>query len=237
MTTSPIAADSRIQPILRRAGRQHPLRQIGLIVILLLCSAIFLSLLYWMVSPRSRPRAMRCATRRPGGRTPSSGRTSRDAFTSLPFARFYLNSFIIVTLNTLGAVLSSSLIGYGFARYAFRQQYPVHRRAGDAALPGEITLIPVFLLFKQLGWLNYHPAIGRACFLWQRLLHLPFRQFMRGISSELLDAAVIDGASAFGVYRHIVAPLSLPVVCHRNGFQLLWTWNDFFSPLITCKKG
>lgn len=142
-----------------------------------------------------------------------------------------------MTLNTVGTVLSSSLIGYGFARYRVPGSNILFFVVlATLALPGEITLIPVFLLFKQLGWLNTILPLVVPAFFGNAFYIFLFRQFMRGISRELMDAAVIDGATQFGVFRHIVAPLSAPVFATVTVFNALWAWNDFFSPLIYLQK-
>jgi multiple sugar transport system permease protein len=159
------------------------------------------------------------------------------AFGSLPFGRFYLNSFIIVALNTLGTVLSSALIGYGFARFNVPgSNFLFGIVLATLALPGEVTLIPVFLLFKYLGWLNTILPLVVPAFFGNAYFIFLFRQFMRGIPRDLMDAAVIDGASQLGIFWYIVTPLSLPVYATVTVFNFLWNWNDFFTPLIYLQK-
>ncbi len=237
MTTSQIAADSHTAGPSARWIIRVSWRQIRLILILLVCSVIFLTPLYWMVITAFKTQGDALRYPPTWWPNPFIWTNFPAAFTSLPFARFYLNSFVIVTLNTVGTVLSSSLIGYGFARYRVPGSNILFIGVlATLALPGEITLIPIFLLFKQLGWLNTILPLVVPAFFGNAFFIFMFRQFMRGISNELLDAAVIDGASAFGVYRHIVAPLSLPVFATATVFNFLWTWNDFFSPLIYLQK-
>jgi multiple sugar transport system permease protein len=155
------------------------------------------------------------------------------AFNTLPFGQFYLNSFKIVALSTIGTVISSALVGYGFAQYNVTGSKLLFGiLLATLAMPDEVLLIPVFLLFKQLGWLNTILPLVVPSFFGNAFYIFLFRQFFRGIPRELLDAAYIDGVNHFGAFWYIVLPLSLPVVAVVTVFNFISKWNDFFSPLI-----
>jgi multiple sugar transport system permease protein len=159
------------------------------------------------------------------------------AFSVLPFGRFFINSLVITVLNTVGTVISSALIGYGFARYrAPGSNFLFIIVLATLALPPEVTLIPVFMLFKQLGWVNTILPLVVPAFFGNSYFIFLFRQFFRSIPRDLLDAATVDGASQIGTFFYIVAPLSGAVFATVTIFNFLWSWNDFFTPLIYLQK-
>ena len=217
--------------------RQKFLKQVVLTSLLIGMSILFLIPLYWMVITALKTQGD--ILRYPPSLWPrpvTFDNFSR-AFNALPFGRFYYNSFVIVIINTIGTVFSSALIGYGFARY----QVPGSNLLfgvllATLALPDEIFLIPVFLLFKQLGWLNTILPLVVPAFFGNAFYIFLFRQYMRGVPRELLDAAIIDGANQMGVFLFIVVPLSLPVFATVTVFNFLAKWNDFFTPLIYLQK-
>ncbi|NLG70267.1 MAG: carbohydrate ABC transporter permease, partial [Firmicutes bacterium] len=100
-------------------------------------------------------------------------------------------------------------------------------------LPGQITMIPLFVLFTRLGWIDtYLPLIVPSLFGGGAFNIFLFRQFFRSIPNELSDAARIDGCSEFRVFWQIVLPLAKPAAATVAIFAFLWTWNDFLGPLI-----
>jgi multiple sugar transport system permease protein len=138
-----------------------------------------------------------------------------------------------VVLHTLGTVISSALIGYGFARYNVPGSKLLFALLlATLALPEEVLLIPVFLLFKNLGWLNTILPLVVPAFFGNAFYIFLFRQFFRGIPNELLDAALIDGVNHLGAFWYVVMPLSFPVVAVVVVFNFISRWNDFFTPLI-----
>jgi len=206
-------------------------------VVLVIASLIFLLPLYWMIITAFKTQGDILRYPPTWWPEPTTFDNFTEAFGALPFGRFYLNSFAIVILNTLGTVLSSALIGYGFARFKVPgSDFLFGIVLATLALPGEVTLIPVFLLFKYLGWLNTILPLVVPAFFGNAYFIFLFRQFMRGIPRDLMDAAVIDGASQLGVFWYVVTPLSLPVYATVTVFNFLWNWNDFFTPLIYLQK-
>ena len=226
-----------IKPNFSRSAQRKLLKQFVFIFILIVISLVFLVPLYWMVIT---------ALKTPGDilRYPPSlwpNPVTFDnfprAFDALPFDRFYFNSFVIVIISTIGTVLSSSLIGYGFARYRVPGSNILFGvLLATLALPDEIFTIPIFLLFKQLGWLNTILPLVVPAYFGNAFYIFLFRQYMRGIPRELTDAAVIDGANSLGVFWYVIVPLSLPVFATVTVFNVLAKWNDFFTPLIYLQK-
>ncbi|MBD3177399.1 MAG: ABC transporter permease subunit [Armatimonadia bacterium] len=156
------------------------------------------------------------------------------------FVMFYLNSIFVAAVVTLGQLTTCSLAAYAFARLEFpgREQLFIGYLA-TMMVPGVVTLIPVFILLRELGlvdtyWALFLPVLFSAygTFL--------LRQFFMGIPRELEDAARMDGCGKLGVLRHVILPLSKPALATLATFTFIASWNDFMGPLIfinsTAKK-
>ena len=157
-----------------------------------------------------------------------------EALSKLPFFAFLANTLVLVVGATAGQVLSSSLVGYSFARLPFRgKAFWFMVLLATMMLPGQILLIPHFLTYKYLGWVNtYKPLIvphwlgGGAFFIFL------FRQFFKGIPRELEEAARIDGASDFQIYWRIFLPNAKPVLAAVTVMSFIAHWKEFMGPLI-----
>jgi len=154
--------------------------------------------------------------------------------TILEFGKGLRNTLLIAIPCLIGQTLSCSLVGYGLARFRFRGRDAVFILVlATMMLPGQVTLIPSFVIFQRLGlvgtfWPFWLPAwlatSGFNIFL--------LRQFFMTISPELEDAARIDGAGSFAIYWRIILPLAMPVIATVALFAFNYYWNDFFGPLI-----
>ena len=155
------------------------------------------------------------------------------AVTKVPFGHYLTNTLIIVVFGTIGTVISCILVAYGFARFRGRGMNILFLiLLSTVMLPPQVTLIPTFILFKQIGWYDtFLPLIIPAFFAnaWDVFL---LRQFFMTLSTELDDAARIDGAGPFGILWHIIIPQSYPVIATVTIFSILYAWNDFYAPLI-----
>jgi ABC-type glycerol-3-phosphate transport system permease component len=156
-----------------------------------------------------------------------------DALTFLPFGRFFRNTFVIAFFVIVGDLLSCSFIAYGFARLRFPgRDFLFIVLISTMMVPFAVRLLPLFLIFKSLGWINtYLPLIVPAYFGTPFFIFL-VRQFYRSIPQDLVDAARIDGASEIGIWWRIMLPLSKPVLIVVAIFAFQQTWNDFLAPLI-----
>jgi multiple sugar transport system permease protein len=216
-----------------KAKRKKLINRFILYGILLVFSVIFLLPFYWMLITAFKTPGDLLRFPPTWWPQPVSFANFPRAFNALPFDKFYINSFEIVILSTLGTVLSSALIGYGFARYNVKGSKLLFGiLLATLALPDEVLLIPVFLLFKRLGWLNSILPLVVPSYFGNAFYIFLFRQFFKGIPGELLDAAQIDGVNHFGAFWYIVRPLSTPVIAVVTVFNFISKWNDFFSPLI-----
>jgi multiple sugar transport system permease protein len=153
------------------------------------------------------------------------------------FGRFFLNSALVATLTVVGNTLSCLLAAYALGRLRFRLRgFWFAIMIGTLLLPGHVLIIPQYILFRTLGWVGgsfpYLPLLVPHFLATEAFFVFLMVQFMRGIPRELDEAAVIDGASPYSVFRHVVLPLSRPALVTTAIFSFIWTWNDFFRQLV-----
>jgi multiple sugar transport system permease protein len=155
------------------------------------------------------------------------------AWTVLPFAAFTRNSVIYTALALVGDVLSCSLVAFGFSRLSFHgRNFWFTIVLATLMLPSQVTLIPQFILFKQLGWLDSLLPLIVPTFFGQAFYIFLLRQFFLTLPTELDAAARIDGANPLQIYWWIVVPLARPALATVAIFSFIAHWNDFFGPLI-----
>lgn len=160
-----------------------------------------------------------------------------DAWTQAPFYLFYTNTAIITLLTVVGQIASAMLVAYGFARFQFPGRDLLFLLViGTLILPEEVTIIPTFLMFKQIGWIDtWWPLIVPLYFGGGGFAIFLLRQFFLSLPRDLDEAAEIDGASSFRVLWEIIAPLSRPAIAALAIFSFIDRWSDFFHPLIYLK--
>ncbi len=163
-------------------------------------------------------------------------RNYSDAWNAVPFGRYYINSIIVAVSVTLGQLVTSSMAAYAFARLNFPGRDKVFfGYLATLMIPGQVTMIPVFILLRQLGWINtYKALILPGIFTAYGTFML--RQFFLTIPADLEDAATIDGSSRFGIFFKIILPLSKPALATLFTFVFLGSWNNFFWPLIVTSE-
>ena len=157
-----------------------------------------------------------------------------DGWTALPFTRWFFNTSVITVLSVAGAMLSSSLVAYGFARLEFPGRTILFViLLSTMMLPFHVRLIPMFITFRFLGWIDtYLPLIVPFFFGGVPFFIFLVRQFFLTIPLEMEDAAAIDGAGVFASFLLIILPLSRPVLGVVGVFAFIRVWNDFLEPLI-----
>jgi len=150
------------------------------------------------------------------------------------FGTFFLNSAIISVLSVIGNVLSCSLAAYAFARLKFRgKNFWFALMLGTLMLPYHVTLIPQYVLFLNLDWVNtFLPLVMPKFLAADAFFIFLLVQFFRGLPRELDEAAMMDGCGPWRIYWKIILPLSLPALGTAAIFTFIWTWDDFFGPLI-----
>jgi multiple sugar transport system permease protein len=156
------------------------------------------------------------------------------AWTKVPFLTFYVNSIIVTGLAVTGQVLSASLVAYGFARFQFPLRNTLFMLVlATLIVPWEVTIVPSFLLYKWLGWLDtLKPLIVPSWFGGSPLYIFLLRQFFMSIPRDLDEAAEMDGANSFRVLWQILVPLCAPALTTVAIFSFLQHWNEFIQPLI-----
>ncbi|MCM3171337.1 MULTISPECIES: carbohydrate ABC transporter permease [Paenibacillus] len=156
-------------------------------------------------------------------------------FTSdFTFARFFANTLMMEFWNVLGGVVTAALVGYGFGRLNFRfRNFWFSVLLLTMMLPSQVTVVPQYILFNKLGLVDsYVPLILPHFFGGGAFFIFLIVQFIRGIPRELDEAAQIDGASVYGIFFRIIAPLIKPALVTVAIFTFLWSWDDFFSQLL-----
>jgi multiple sugar transport system permease protein len=153
--------------------------------------------------------------------------------TTLPMGRFLLNSVIISVFAVIGQMLSSGLVGYAFARLRAPGKNVLFMVViATMMIPTQITMIPQFILFKELGWVNTFLPLIIPNFFSNGFNVFLVRQFVSRLPREIDEAAMIDGLGFFGVYRRIMLPMLMPALIAIGIFTLTYTWGDFMGPLI-----
>ncbi|MBA2393748.1 MAG: carbohydrate ABC transporter permease [Ktedonobacteraceae bacterium] len=151
-----------------------------------------------------------------------------------PFTQFFVNSLIICLGAMLGNIISCSMAAYAFARLRLKfKSFWFALMLGSIMLPAHALIVPQYILFKNLGWINtFLPMIVPKFFATDAFFIFLMIQFIRNIPLELDDAAKMDGCGMFNFYWRIIMPLALPALVTTAIFTFIWTWNDFFTQLI-----
>ncbi len=151
---------------------------------------------------------------------------------TVPFLRFYLNSIFVAVFTTFGQVATSALAAYAFARLRFPGRDKIFfAYLATMMIPGAVTMIPVFILLQQLGWIDTYKAVILPP-IFTAYGTFMLRQFFLTLPKDLEDAAKIDGCSYFGIFWRILLPLSKPALATLTTFTFMGNWMSFMWPLI-----
>ncbi len=160
-----------------------------------------------------------------------------EALTTLPFDRYMVNTAIITALTIAGHVVSCTLIAYAFARLrAPGRDFLFLVVLATMMLPYPVTMVPLYVLFKQLGWINTFLPLTVPAFFGSAFYIFLLRQFFLTIPPDFEDAAIIDGANTLQILWRVILPLSMPAVATVAIFTFQAAWNDFLAPLIYLQK-
>ncbi len=159
--------------------------------------------------------------------------TGWEGFGGYSFGIFFKNSFIIAGLSTIGAVASSAVVAYGFARCDFKlKSLWFSCMLLAMMLPFQVIMIPQYILFNRLGWVGSYLPIIVPQFLGQGFFIFLNIQFIKGIPMDLDEAANMDGCSVYTIFFRIILPLIKPSLVTSAIFSFMWRWDDFLSALI-----
>jgi multiple sugar transport system permease protein len=151
----------------------------------------------------------------------------------LNFPRLLTNTFGIALLSTIGAVFSSILVAYGFARFRFPgRNLLFFILLGTIILPNQVTLLPQYVIFSWLGWNGTWLPLIVPHFFANAFNVFLLRQYFMTIPREMDESAMIDGAGPFRILRSVIIPQSIPAITAVTLFHFFWAWNDFFVPLL-----
>jgi len=224
----------------RRLSAEAWLHQAGKLLTkgLLLCAAASGSVLFvipfaWMVSTAGKPGEL--VWKLPPVWIPPTYEWINyiESWNILPFGTFYFNTMKITTLTVAGVLVSSSLAAFAFARLRFPGREVLFIVVlSTMMLPWHVTIIPQYIFFTKLGWVNTHYPLWVQWWFGDAFSIFLLRQFFMTIPLEMDEAARIDGCSRFGVLWRIILPLSKPALGVVAIFEFTWSWNNFFGPLI-----
>jgi multiple sugar transport system permease protein len=155
------------------------------------------------------------------------------AMQNMPFLLYLRNTLVLCISTVIGAVVSSSIVAYGFAKIEFAGQKAAFAiLIATMALPGQVTMIPIFSLFRALGWYGSYLPLIVPSFTASAYFVFLLTQFFKTIPLEMSEAARVDGANEWLIFLRLVIPLSKPALATCALFQFLGTWNDFLGPLL-----
>ena len=156
-----------------------------------------------------------------------------DVFDRIPLLRYTLNTATIATLATVGVVVSCVPVAYALSRMRWRGRNASFLIVlSTIMLPVQVTIVPLYILFVRFGWIGTMKPLIVPLFFGDAFTIFLLRQFFLTIPSELSDAARVDGASEFQIMTRVIVPLAKPAIAAVALFQFLYSWNDFFAPLL-----
>ncbi len=156
-----------------------------------------------------------------------------DIFHIVPFAKFFLNTTLVTLTSIFGTTLASSLVAFSFARLKWPGRNAVFVvLLATMMLPYQVTMVPQFLIFKALGWVNTLKPLWLPSMFGTAFFIFLLRQFFLSIPKDLVESARIDGCGYFRIYWDIMLPLIKPALLAIVIFQFMYAWNDLLSPLI-----
>jgi multiple sugar transport system permease protein len=232
-------APSREDALMARRARANRLRRrfapAGKHLLLASASLIFLLPFYWMVVSALKNNSQIFARPMQWWPDPVQWSNLPDTVTysAFPYFRFLWNSIYYSGSVTIGTVLSCTAVGYGFARLRFPGRNVLFAiTLATLMIPPIVTFIPTYVLFAKAGLTGTYAPLILPYFLGNAFYIFMMRQFFMGVPWDLSDAARLDGAGEFRIFWQIMLPLVRPAVMVVGVFSLLYTWHDFFGPLI-----
>jgi multiple sugar transport system permease protein len=216
-------------------SRTHPFVSVFRHLILIIVALAFTIPFYWMVISALKPNELVFSDPIQWWPQPMLWSNFLEAanYPGFPFLKFLWNSIFYSGSVTIGTILSCAVVAYGFARLRFPGRDLLFTLTlATLMIPAIVTLIPTFLLFKTFGLIGSYAPLIAPRFFGDAFFIFMLRQFFKSLPEELADAARVDGASEFRIFWQIMLPLVQPALIVVGVFTFLWTWHDFFGPLI-----
>jgi multiple sugar transport system permease protein len=228
-------ATTTVRPVQERSSSMaRALSKAAIYIVLITFSIVFLIPAIWLILTSLKQESQMFAWPPQWIPNPFWPRNYVQMFELVPMTRYLLNTLKILAFGVTGVVITSSLVGYGFARLrAPGLNILFGICLATLMLPSQVTMIPLFVMFSKIGWIDTHyPLWVPAWFgggAWNIFL---FRQFFASIPRELEEAAMIDGASRFRTFWRIIVPNSKAVFALVTVFTIQGFWTDIFNPVI-----
>lgn len=213
--------------------RRIPYARFAVYAALVALSIIFITPFVWMISTSLKTGPSSIASPPQWIPDPFVWSNYPTALDKIHFLTALRNTLIYAVPAVLGTVLSCSLVAYGFARIRWPGRDIVFVvLLGTMMLPGQVTFIPLYVIYAKLGWVGTFLPLIIPTFLGNPFFIFLLRQFFLGIPSELSDAARIDGAGELRILTRVIVPLSWPALITVGLFTFIDKWTDFFGPLV-----
>ena len=156
-----------------------------------------------------------------------------EAFTSVPFDKYMINTFIVTFVGMAGMLMSSTMVAYGFSRFRAPWLNVLFMiLLSTIMLPGQVRLIPMYVFFQKIGWVDTLLPLIVPQFFANAYDVFFLRQFIMTIPLEMDDAARIDGANPIQTFLYVILPQARPAIVAVAVLHFIWAWNDFYEPLI-----
>jgi multiple sugar transport system permease protein len=226
--TPPANSPRDKRPAAKRTRSSTVLAHVALIAL----AAVFVAPFYWLVvtSLKTDRQIFQVTTWYPH---PVMWSNYSRAVHYIPFAQYTVNTLAICFASIVGTVLSCSLVAYSFSRIPWKGRDTLFVLVlATLMLPSQVTMIPVFMIFKWLHWVGTYKPLVVPTFFGSAFYVFLLRQFFRSIPTELSESAHMDGASELSIYSRIIMPLSKPALATVALFTFIGAWTDFMGPLI-----
>jgi multiple sugar transport system permease protein len=227
-------------PATTRSPRRRAVSRLSRLVptlVLIVLAAVYLAPFIWMVGTSFKTQAQSVASPPVLIPHPFVVGAYPDALTKMNFVLALRNTLIYAIPAVIGTVASCSLVAYGFSLVQWRGRNVVFLLVlATMMLPSQVTLIPLYVIYAKLGWINTFLPLVIPTFLGSPFFIFLLRQFFLGVPKDLIDAARLDGASELRILTRIVAPLAAPALITVALLTFIDKWNDFYGPLIYLQK-
>ena len=223
----------RSNRLLRQARLGPVLQRSALYVVLVFLAAGFFAPFAWLVTSSLKTDLQIFAMPPVWIPNPPQWSNYPAALTYIPFWRYMVNTLFIAVFTVIGALISNSLVAYGFSRVQWPGRDTVFFIVlATVMLPYHVTMIPVYIIFSKLKWVGSYKPLILPTFLAAPFNIFLLRQFFMTIPKELDDAAVVDGCSHFRHFWQIILPLAKPALAVIALFRFMGAWGDYLAPLI-----
>ncbi len=202
-------------------------------LVLILLAISFVFPMFWMMSTSVKPDFEQLRWPPVWIPNPFDFSNYPNAMNFEPFFQYITNTLVYCVLTVVGTLVSSTLVAYGFARIDWPEKnFLFILMLATMMLPFQVTMVPLFVLFKTLGWVGSYKPLIVPTFFGSAFNIFLLRQFFMTIPNSLSEAAYIDGANELVIFWRIIIPLAKPALATVALFQFIYGWNDFLGPLI-----